>query len=402
MGRRKIKIEKIPVSKNRTVTFNKRKFGVMKKAMELSVLCECDITLVVNAQGKMYHYTSNPDRDAFEFFLRHQGQYESLTNQDFIEKFDTDTPLVKFAHSLDKKAMELGPKTSSGNTRMVRIAKGNDGRSELLQKRQRKPINLEIPQQKANNLVMMEVLKERQGQFLLKPMHGMPYGQNNQMAHMQQVMGGLTSQEMTATAYTAASALKAKSSSSSSKRSSKRRRGKDAYDNALLTESGAGDQLNNNKKRKSTGVSNSAYSSSSSLSSSLQQQQAQLSAQMREMGQHGYFNSMIPAHLMPPNNGQGDEPHPGGVAMYGMGGGFMQVPPISPYAWQPYSMNVNYDGSLTPLCTPPVASSAAFMNQFTSPADKAMALASASSSSSSSVPAEVRTSPLPNSSPSKQ
>jgi MADS-box transcription enhancer factor 2A len=47
MGRRRIKIEKIEDQKNRTVTFNKRKVGLIKKAIELAVLCDCEIALLV-------------------------------------------------------------------------------------------------------------------------------------------------------------------------------------------------------------------------------------------------------------------------------------------------------------------------------------------------------------------
>jgi len=37
------------------VTFNKRKFGVMKKAYELSVLCDCEIALIIfSSSNKLY------------------------------------------------------------------------------------------------------------------------------------------------------------------------------------------------------------------------------------------------------------------------------------------------------------------------------------------------------------
>ena len=46
------------------VTFTKRKNGLMKKAMELSVLCDCDIALVIfNSNGKLFQY-STADMDA--------------------------------------------------------------------------------------------------------------------------------------------------------------------------------------------------------------------------------------------------------------------------------------------------------------------------------------------------
>ena len=40
------------------VTFNKRKFGVMKKAYELSVLCDCEIALIIfSSSNKLYQVT---------------------------------------------------------------------------------------------------------------------------------------------------------------------------------------------------------------------------------------------------------------------------------------------------------------------------------------------------------
>ena len=37
------------------VTFTKRKFGLMKKAYELSVLCDCEIALIVfNSTNKLF------------------------------------------------------------------------------------------------------------------------------------------------------------------------------------------------------------------------------------------------------------------------------------------------------------------------------------------------------------
>jgi MADS-box transcription enhancer factor 2A len=60
MGRKKIRIERIKDERNRQVTFTKRKNGLMKKAMELSVLCDCDIALViVNSNNKAFQYSSS-------------------------------------------------------------------------------------------------------------------------------------------------------------------------------------------------------------------------------------------------------------------------------------------------------------------------------------------------------
>lgn len=47
MGRVKLKIKKLESISNRQVTFSKRKSGILKKAKELSILCDIDIALLM-------------------------------------------------------------------------------------------------------------------------------------------------------------------------------------------------------------------------------------------------------------------------------------------------------------------------------------------------------------------
>ena len=57
MGRKKINIARISDERNRQVTFTKRKFGLMKKAYELSVLCDCEIAVIIfNSHNKVDTY----------------------------------------------------------------------------------------------------------------------------------------------------------------------------------------------------------------------------------------------------------------------------------------------------------------------------------------------------------
>jgi hypothetical protein len=53
MGRKKIKITKILDERSRAATFAKRKNGLLKKAIELSILCDCEIALVVFNQVRL-------------------------------------------------------------------------------------------------------------------------------------------------------------------------------------------------------------------------------------------------------------------------------------------------------------------------------------------------------------
>nr|BAD42351.1 PISTILLATA-like protein [Cabomba caroliniana] len=59
MGRGKIEIKKIENASNRQVTFSKRKQGILKKAKEISVLCDAKVSLILfSSAGKMYEYSS--------------------------------------------------------------------------------------------------------------------------------------------------------------------------------------------------------------------------------------------------------------------------------------------------------------------------------------------------------
>ncbi|KAI8069507.1 hypothetical protein BC940DRAFT_297903 [Gongronella butleri] len=84
MGRRKIKIEPIRDDRNRQVTFLKRKNGLMKKAYELSVLCGCDIALIIfNSNNKLVQYSSGDIDQVLMRYTDFGEPFESKTNQDF-------------------------------------------------------------------------------------------------------------------------------------------------------------------------------------------------------------------------------------------------------------------------------------------------------------------------------
>ncbi|KAI8602984.1 myocyte-specific enhancer factor 2C-like protein [Dissophora ornata] len=76
MGRKKIQIKTIMDERNRQVTFQKRRFGLMKKAMELSVLCDCQIGLIIfNSNNKLVQYSSH---DIDQILLRYTEVIQRL------------------------------------------------------------------------------------------------------------------------------------------------------------------------------------------------------------------------------------------------------------------------------------------------------------------------------------
>ncbi|XP_041018508.1 MADS-box protein SVP-like [Juglans microcarpa x Juglans regia] len=74
MAREKIKIKKIDNVTARQVTFSKRRRGLLKKAEELSVLCDAEVALIIfSATGKLFEFCSSSMKDIL-------GRYNMQSN----------------------------------------------------------------------------------------------------------------------------------------------------------------------------------------------------------------------------------------------------------------------------------------------------------------------------------
>ncbi|KAH0464895.1 hypothetical protein IEQ34_004998 [Dendrobium chrysotoxum] len=72
MGRGKIEIKKIENPTSRQVTYSKRRVGIMKKAEELAVLCDAQVSLIMfSSSGKLSGYCS-PSTEIKDIFERYQ------------------------------------------------------------------------------------------------------------------------------------------------------------------------------------------------------------------------------------------------------------------------------------------------------------------------------------------
>ncbi|KAI3464314.1 hypothetical protein Pfo_020977 [Paulownia fortunei] len=70
MGRGKIEIKRIENNTNRQVTFCKRRNGLLKKAYELSVLCDAEVALIVfSSRGRVYEYANNKQNNLLKIFI---------------------------------------------------------------------------------------------------------------------------------------------------------------------------------------------------------------------------------------------------------------------------------------------------------------------------------------------
>ncbi|XP_020111347.1 MADS-box transcription factor 21-like [Ananas comosus] len=71
MGRGKIEIKRIENTTNRQVTFCKRRNGLLKKAYELSVLCDAEVALIVfSSRGRLYEYSNNSTKSIIERYKK--------------------------------------------------------------------------------------------------------------------------------------------------------------------------------------------------------------------------------------------------------------------------------------------------------------------------------------------
>uniref|UniRef100_A0AAU7LJF6 MADS43 n=1 Tax=Hippophae rhamnoides TaxID=193516 RepID=A0AAU7LJF6_9ROSA len=72
MVRGKTQMKRIENSTSRQVTFSKRRTGLMKKAFELSVLCDVEVALIIfSPRGKLYEFSSSSVQATIERYKRH-------------------------------------------------------------------------------------------------------------------------------------------------------------------------------------------------------------------------------------------------------------------------------------------------------------------------------------------
>ncbi|XP_013607409.1 PREDICTED: floral homeotic protein PISTILLATA-like isoform X2 [Brassica oleracea var. oleracea] len=107
MGRGKIEIKRIENVNNRVVTFSKRRNGLVKKAKEITVLCDAKVALIVFASnGKMTDYCC-PSMDLgamLDQFQKLSGKklwdakHENLSNEIDKIKKENDSLQLELRH----------------------------------------------------------------------------------------------------------------------------------------------------------------------------------------------------------------------------------------------------------------------------------------------------------------
>uniref|UniRef100_H3B5E6 Myocyte enhancer factor 2B n=1 Tax=Latimeria chalumnae TaxID=7897 RepID=H3B5E6_LATCH len=135
MGRKKIQISRIMDQRNRQVTFTKRKFGLMKKAYELSVLCDCEIALIIfNSTNRLFQYASTDMDKVLLKYTEYSEPHESRTNSDILETLrrkglGLDNPDLEMDDSVEQfekyKKLNDGMDLTSGRPRFYASSLSN-------------------------------------------------------------------------------------------------------------------------------------------------------------------------------------------------------------------------------------------------------------------------------------
>nr|GMD39121.1 agamous-like MADS-box protein AGL8 homolog [Ipomoea batatas] len=81
MGRGKVQLKRIENKINRQVTFSKRRAGLLKKANEISVLCDADVGVIIfSTKGKLFQYASDSRMERILARYERCSYAESLAN----------------------------------------------------------------------------------------------------------------------------------------------------------------------------------------------------------------------------------------------------------------------------------------------------------------------------------
>ncbi|XP_006358849.1 agamous-like MADS-box protein AGL19 [Solanum tuberosum] len=122
MVRGKTELKRIENATSRQVTFSKRRSGLLKKAFELSVLCDAEVALIVfSPKGKLYEFSSSSTTKTIERYQKNDKSLgrlnrkltDQLTTEHLKEEVATMTRKLEFLEDSKRKLLGHGLESST-------------------------------------------------------------------------------------------------------------------------------------------------------------------------------------------------------------------------------------------------------------------------------------------------
>ncbi|XP_027184838.1 MADS-box protein SOC1-like isoform X4 [Coffea eugenioides] len=96
MVRGKTQIKRIENSTSRQVTFSKRRKGLLKKAFELSVLCDAEVALIVfSPSGKLFEFSSSSATSTTERYRKCIKNLRPSKQMDDSQHFEEEVAILR-------------------------------------------------------------------------------------------------------------------------------------------------------------------------------------------------------------------------------------------------------------------------------------------------------------------
>ena len=138
MGKRKIQIAKIENRLNSQITYYKRKKGLIKKALELSLLCDVEVLLVIVDKKNKLSITSskNSAKDFINNYLldlEHQKIKEEISLKDYSNMFKINKEIIKNINQKENNSESLKDEEEDEDKKIITNKKRsiNDIKNDL-------------------------------------------------------------------------------------------------------------------------------------------------------------------------------------------------------------------------------------------------------------------------------
>nr|AAS01765.1 MADS-box protein 1 [Eustoma grandiflorum] len=150
MGRGKIDIKRIENNTNRQVTFCKRRNGLLKKAYELSVLCDAEVALIIfSSRGRVYEYANNNIKSTID-------RYRKATS-DASTVFTTQEINAQFYQQESKKLRQQIQVLQNSNRHLMGEGLSSLNVKELKQLESRLERGISRTRSKKHEMILAEV-----------------------------------------------------------------------------------------------------------------------------------------------------------------------------------------------------------------------------------------------------